>query len=301
MTTLYKYQVRCITDNKWVTIWNETAPTVCPENNTHTINSSLTTIVDKISEETVKVKEENVPTGENFGTRPLHLTANAGTTATQTAAWPFKVSALSVNFVANCAHIGDTIDMIVGKDTTIGWITANVSQASYWEEKNYITGEIVDYSHPIFGNSAYTCIANTVANASPLYLGKTNTLFWKRGYSIPVTSTVTDNTMTGYYLNITNGVTVSDLGRVISVDKVTNKVYTEKNVDNSYLAVSPSYIRQSVYFMKDYLIDGAWRYVIGESKVGGSHIPEDTLVTVEYKNNSVTANKEFTGYVEFLY
>ena len=83
--------------------------------------------------------------------------------------------------------------------------------------------------------------------------------------------------------------------------KISHKIYIEHNPDNTYSPYSPSYIRQTAYFMKDYLIGGPWRYTIGDSTVGGSSIPEDVIIEVVYTNKSLTANKEFTGYVEFFY
>lgn len=47
--TIYKYRVWCTTDNKWVESWGATLPTTCAENNTHTIDSTKTTIIDQIS------------------------------------------------------------------------------------------------------------------------------------------------------------------------------------------------------------------------------------------------------------
>jgi len=302
MASVYKYQVRCTTDNKWVTVWSESPPTVCPENNSHTINSSLTSVVGSVSENTMKVKEENIETGGNFSTTPLTIHANANSITYGRFSWPFNVSALSVNFNTNSTHTGDCIDMYGGKNTIIGAITNFISPASSWTSQDYLVGNIVVYPNPVFGDRVYTCIANTVSNASPASsTGLTNKLYWKHGYEVPVSSTVTENTMIGYYLNVTNFSTVTDLGRVISLDKTTNKVYVEKNPDNTYSPFSPSYIRQTAYFMKDYLISGPWRYVIGESTVGGSSIPEDIIIEVAYTNKSLTDAKDFTGYVEFFY
>jgi hypothetical protein len=47
--TLYKYRVWCTTENAWVFTWNNSTPTTCPNNNTHTITSTSTTIVDSLT------------------------------------------------------------------------------------------------------------------------------------------------------------------------------------------------------------------------------------------------------------
>jgi hypothetical protein len=47
---LYKYRIRCSTENDYVYTWEEVVPTVCPNNNSHTIDGNLTTIINSISE-----------------------------------------------------------------------------------------------------------------------------------------------------------------------------------------------------------------------------------------------------------
>jgi hypothetical protein len=51
MSTVNKYRFFCNTENTHVYTWNTTTPTVCPNNNTHTIDSQSITIVDTVSDE----------------------------------------------------------------------------------------------------------------------------------------------------------------------------------------------------------------------------------------------------------
>jgi hypothetical protein len=48
--TLHRYRIWCVTENAYVYEWAETEPTDCPNNNGHTITSSLTSIVDTVSD-----------------------------------------------------------------------------------------------------------------------------------------------------------------------------------------------------------------------------------------------------------
>jgi hypothetical protein len=48
-TSVNYYAVRCLTESAWVNRWDVAAPTVCPNNNTHSIDSALTTIIDTVS------------------------------------------------------------------------------------------------------------------------------------------------------------------------------------------------------------------------------------------------------------
>jgi len=47
MAIVNKYRVWCDTDNKWVFVWAQTEPTLCPENPAHTIDSAKTAIVER--------------------------------------------------------------------------------------------------------------------------------------------------------------------------------------------------------------------------------------------------------------
>ena len=47
--TVYKYKVWCNTDSKYIEIWATTEPTTCPENNTHTIDTSKTSILEELT------------------------------------------------------------------------------------------------------------------------------------------------------------------------------------------------------------------------------------------------------------
>ncbi len=46
MPSINKYRIYCITESNYFYTWSQTLPTVCPNNNGHSINSSATTIVD---------------------------------------------------------------------------------------------------------------------------------------------------------------------------------------------------------------------------------------------------------------
>ena len=48
---IYKYRVWCNNESTWVEIWAEEIPTTCPNNNTHSIDTSKTTIIDQVSTE----------------------------------------------------------------------------------------------------------------------------------------------------------------------------------------------------------------------------------------------------------
>ena len=51
MTDVYKYRVWCNDEQAFIETWGESEPTTCPNNNTHTIDITRTTIIEKILEQ----------------------------------------------------------------------------------------------------------------------------------------------------------------------------------------------------------------------------------------------------------
>lgn len=300
MTTYYKWRVRCTTDNvdeEWILDSELAAPTTCPVNTTHTIDSSLTAVIEEISDNIVKIQEESIPTGGKFQTTSIELTAVKNTVSYVDTVFPFPISALAVEFVSNASMKGDIVSISVGPDKIIGAIGAGVSPASAWVSQNYTVGQTVTYTdpNPIYGARVYTCIVNTVSNEVP-----TDTTHWRHGFVITVSSTVIDNTSNGNYLKLDDLTNSDDVGRVLYVDKENSQVYVETNPTNTFSPLSPTYVRQTVYTVYNYKISEPWEYRIGESKIGGSYVPKDVVVRFLYDNQSTDTDKFFVGAVEYL-
>ena len=66
MTAIYKYRIRCLTDNKNEFIWAESEPVLCPINTSHSIDATKTAIVEKRDNNSFEIKEEFTPTGGHF-------------------------------------------------------------------------------------------------------------------------------------------------------------------------------------------------------------------------------------------
>jgi hypothetical protein len=305
MATVHKYRVRCITENTWKTLWDTEEPTVCPDNNTHSIDSELTTIVQTVEQNVVEVDEGLEETGGHFQTQSLKIIANAGETGETKIKWPFPVSALAVNFVTTEENRGDYINMYAGKDTPIGAITNFFGPVQPWIEKDYLQGDKVSYYHPYHEETrVYTCIANTVANALPINpvipTIPENSTYWSHGYELTVTDTVLDQTKIGYDLKLVEGANVSDIGRVLHIEPAAHTISVEKAPVYLHSPLSPTYVAQRVYFLRDYIIDKSWERTIGDSKIGGALIPKDVYIHAEYKNNGAN-NIEFIGHSEISY
>jgi hypothetical protein len=129
MSSVYKYRVYCNTDSKYEYVWNTTAPTTCPTNTGHSINTGTISIVDEVSTGIIKIKEENIPTGENFRAECFALAGATGpdVSSTRDFTWPYPITVLEIKLYVEDQNTGDQIALQVGPNTVIGAITSSVS------------------------------------------------------------------------------------------------------------------------------------------------------------------------------
>jgi len=117
---------------------------------------------------------------------------------------------------------------------------------------------------------------------------------------INVAQSVIDNTQVGYHLKLDDGTNVDDLGRVVSIDDGANQVTMETAAVNSFLAATPTYVKQTVKMVPHICLHPSGRVQLGESKIGGSYIPANTVIRLRYNNLTGTA-KTFSVIIEYLY
>lgn len=293
MTTVKHYRIYCTTEASFQYVWSTTAPTVCPNNNTHTVDTSSITVVETISSNIVKVQEEfGRNTGGRFGALTVRIDAVKNATTTKDCIWPIPISALSVRFVLTSIHEGDFLSIIVSPDTIIGNITSNVTAEATWVSQNYVVDDVVLYS-----NKTYKCILDTVSNEDP-----TNTTYWEYvPLVINVSQTVIDNVVIGIYLGLFDGVQNNNLGRIIAIDTTNLTVSMEYANTDTFSALSPTYVRMTLTMFQDFELGPPGNYPIGDSAIGGSYIPANTIVRASYNNQSLIDDKVFIGIVEYLY
>lgn len=284
---LYKYRIWCNDESIYKYVWDEEEPIICPSNDTHTIDISSITIIDELTDTTVTIKEESVHTGGHFQASTIRVDALANQTTSKSISWEIPISALSVEFVTEENHRGDVFDMSVAKNTTVGIITSDIIARSSWQDQNYTLGNEV-----FFEQKNYVCILDTVSNEDP-----TNAMHWSKIHNvINVSQSVIDNVSLGYYVTIGS----DSLGYITNIDSENSQITTQYASENPYLASSPSYIQITIYIVHQNEIMTPWQHIIGESKIGGSHIPANTEITVDYHNKS-NVDKILVGKVEYLY
>lgn len=242
----------------------------------------------------VHIDEEYLPTGGHFCTKSIVIYAEPGTSSTLDVFWPYPITALTIKLTTDETSSSDTIDMSVGANTTVGYLTLSSGfNAELWTNKNYIKGDKVLYTtSPVYGQRVYTCINSTNSAQSP-----DNNNYWRAGYELSVNSTVLSTSNLGYYITLSNGSADQDMGRLIY--KTGRSIFVE-NVPNINFLALDTYVKQTVYVLKDHYIGNGKAFTIGEGKIGGSYVPTDVIVNVKYTNNSSVA-KHLYGFVEYLY
>jgi len=130
------------------------------------------------------------------------------------------------------------------------------------------------------------------AIAAPVNIGDT---------IITVTSTVLQHAVIGFHINITDGVNVDELGRVIAIDSNNSTITMETPTTHTFSPASPTYVRLNVKFIENLSIScPAVRYVVAEKKSGGKGLPPNVPMTVMYRNNDGQA-KTFAYNLEYIF
>ena len=117
---------------------------------------------------------------------------------------------------------------------------------------------------------------------------------------INVQQSVIDNVDIGFWVSITDGVSLDDLGRVVAIDDINNQVTVEIAATQSFLASSPTYFRMSIKIMHEFDLYSPGPIAIGESKIGGSYVTANTTLRIRYYNAD-GAQKTFNGAIDYLY
>ncbi len=126
-TEVNQYRVYCNDEAAYVYTWNSVEPTTCPNNNAHTINTSLTTIIDTISTTIIKTEEN---TDGYFETTHIKITVPSGTPGDITehdVSWPMNILLWKTVITPTADMIGDYISVLAAPETTVGVATATIN------------------------------------------------------------------------------------------------------------------------------------------------------------------------------
>jgi len=246
--TVYKYNVWCETEGKYVYVWGETEPTKCPNDTAHTIDTSKTSVDDIIEENVIQIKEENTPTGGHYRSKGVAFDAENGLTTYHDFSIPYPISLLSATIPTNDLNSGDITALDVAPDTLIGAITSSVS------------------------------VGDTVINVQP---------------------SVIENVAIGRCLTLDDG-TNSERHSIVAIDSDAGTLTIDTGTTYAYSAASPTYCKFTICLSTDLDISSGDCIILGNSKIGGSYIPANTIFRIKYVNNG-DAPVKIRLYLEFLY
>lgn len=117
---------------------------------------------------------------------------------------------------------------------------------------------------------------------------------------INVTETVIGAIRPGFWLCLTDGTYTSEYLQIIGVNPVAQTVTLDGEIGYNFLATSPTYVKLTIFVMKNLEIQGPHQYRIGDVTHGSASIPTGTPVRIQYTNNSPFI-KTFIGTSEYLY
>lgn len=250
MVPVYKYRIWCDTDSKWEYAWAESELTTCPVNTSHAIDVNKTSVVDSVIEDTVTVREENVPTGGHYQASSYRIPVASGMgMTTKDISFPHPVCMLAAEWTNTSSMRDDEIEFVVAPNTIVGAMASGIAS----------------------------------------------------GVSVlPVQQSVIDNMKVGYCADLYSASGVMDCGRVLAVNNNDNTITMEYPTNQPFSAAWPTYVRMSIHMVLPSPLAGEGRVQLGESKIGGSYIPANTVLRTNYDNKSGLA-KDLIFFLEYLY
>lgn len=129
MTTYYKYQIKCSTEDimkHWILANTDTAPTTCPTDCAHTVDLNTVAVVEIISPNIVDIKQGSQETGQNFCSESITIDVATGPNVTTeySLSWPIGLIVLLVRTYVEEIHRDDVVTNVVAPNTIIGILTA---------------------------------------------------------------------------------------------------------------------------------------------------------------------------------
>lgn len=125
--SINKYRLYCNTESSYVYTWNDISPLKCPNNETHSIDETTITIVDRVSVDTVRINQESILTGGHYRGESKLLNIEANSTGVFDFSWKYNISMLNITFCSGNDSVGDTIEAYGAPNTIIGINTAQIN------------------------------------------------------------------------------------------------------------------------------------------------------------------------------
>jgi hypothetical protein len=115
-----QYKIYCETEAKFVSGWGQSPPTVCYNNNAHSVNTNSIQVVNVISSSIVSINQNDVTRSGRFILETISIPNVAGGTTS-------TISLHAFNFALNAAETGDLFSIVVRPDTPLGLIASDMT------------------------------------------------------------------------------------------------------------------------------------------------------------------------------
>ena len=319
----YKYRIFCKTEQSFIITNSNTTPTKCPNNDEHIIDPARTIKIEKNTVSIVQIKDEipdGTPTSGHFKSIGFD-TYITEETNTKDISWVYPISAMCIKFNMSNEHINDIIDVYIIPTINKGNTASKLNEN---DNKVYLTQDtfnsvtvgmqifITDNNYTFFLGAITSKNENenaiTVQNASDrdyninayinmkVPIAVNSSSINVGDFKINVNNKVYMNV--GQVLSITDGINTDDLGEIFEINETENQIIIEKQCNNVY---NPgSFIFPKLHVIKNFKINSAQTYTIGEKTLTGSYIKKFYVIRLVYRNASNT-NKNFNWYVEYKY
>jgi len=299
MAELKKYKVYCSTEG----VYHETdfkidAPTTCPVNNTHTIDTAQTKILEVIADNEVTIHTEDVPTGGHTDVNSIevYIPATIGLHY-KNIQIPMGINLIRGKWFNELAFKEDDVQFHVAPDTLIGGVALTVTANTAWVDQDYVVGDTVRYTDGM----SYECVVDTGTDhrhpkiQSGPDIEVIDIMYWECKHpEFLMSPGVPEALDIGYFVNIGN----QDLGRVITIDRVNNKITTEFSPATT---INPgSLIYMTIKIVSHMHLSGTETMMTLEGGIDSQYMPSHTVLRIVYNNVNGTA-KTYSAIVEYFY
>ena len=196
MSTVYKYRLFCESENTLVTCWNTIQPTVCPNDNTHTINSNSITIIEKISRQNVSIiQSEPGFTNGFYKVEGWSFNIPANSSAYNDISWSYNIAVMTINLLPSSDNIGDTVNAYAGPDTIIGINTQTLNQ----------NVSVINVNSTVLENIRHGYTVSVVNNSQNINMGECISIDIENS-RITCNTTSSESIVPGAYIKVSRNV-----------------------------------------------------------------------------------------------
>jgi hypothetical protein len=128
MATLYRFRLFCQTEQQLVYVWSSTLPTVCPNNNTHSVDLDSIVVDQTRSVQTVNISNSPTDTTHGFFTCDgKTFDVPASSNATFAWSYPYPIAMHMATATCTAANVGDSMSVLFAPNVVIGALMSNAA------------------------------------------------------------------------------------------------------------------------------------------------------------------------------